>query len=107
MDLIDLARTVSGVEPDLAAMWRTGEARRHAALATLVREWARAGKLARAIPARTATDLLWTIAGPEVFRMLVIERGWSGRRRVDALAAMLGSALLEGGTAYRSTVTTR
>src|SRR6185437_3259679 len=26
-DLIDLARTVSGVEPDLAVMWRTGETR--------------------------------------------------------------------------------
>jgi hypothetical protein len=45
-DLIDLARTVSGVEPDLAATWRAGEQRRYDANAQLVGERARAGALA-------------------------------------------------------------
>ena len=94
MDLIDLARTVSGVEPDLASMWRTGEERRHAAVSALVREWARAGLLASGVSPRTATDLFWAMAGPDVFRLLVVERGWTGRRRVDRLAATLEEALL-------------
>ena len=41
-DLITIARTVSGTEPDLAALWKEGEARRHrAATAALCRARAR------------------------------------------------------------------
>lgn len=92
-DLIDLARTVSGVEPDLALMWRTGEERRYRAQAALVDEWVRAGRLSAAA-ARGAHDLLWALTGPDVFRLLVIERRWSHRRRAETLARLLELALL-------------
>lgn len=94
LDLIDLARTVSGVEPDLAAMWREGEARRHRADAAIVAEWERRGALAPGLSAGAATDLLWAFTGPDVFRLLVVERRWSRRRRIDALARTLEGVLL-------------
>lgn len=82
-DLIDIARTVSGVEPDLQAMWHEGEARRHRAQAKLVGEWERAGVLAPGLNTREATDILWALSGPDVFRLFVVERRWS-RRRFEA-----------------------
>jgi AcrR family transcriptional regulator len=93
-DLIDLARTVSGVEPDLARMWRAGEQRRYEANSNLVAAWARAGALRSGLSARAATDLLWALSGPDGFRLLIKERGWSERSRVERLSRMLELMLL-------------
>ena len=92
-DLIELARTVSGVEPDLALMWRTGERRRYRANASLIDQWVRAGRLSAGAAAHQAHDLLWTLTGPDVFRLLVLERHWSHTRRVQIVARLLESAL--------------
>lgn len=92
-DLIDLARTVSGVEPDLAVMWRTGEDRRYRAHAALIDEWVRAGRLQSGSAARSAHDLLWALTGPDVFRLLVVERRWSQQRRLETVARLLECVL--------------
>ena len=96
IDLIDIARTVSGVEPDLGAMWREGEGRRHEALSALVAAWDRAGLLLPGATTREATDLLWALSGPDVFRLLVVERRWSRRRFETWVAAMAERALFGG-----------
>ncbi len=88
-DLIEIARTVSGAEPDLGAMWREGEGRRHRAVAALAGEWDRAGALAPGLTVRTATDIWWALGGPDVFRLFVVERGWSRRRYEAWLTATL------------------
>lgn len=97
-DLIDLARTVSGVEPDLERMWQAGEQRRYKANSQLVSEWARSGALRPGLSARTATDLLWALGGPDTFRLLIKERGWSERRRVERLSNMLELMLFNDST---------
>jgi AcrR family transcriptional regulator len=93
-ELIDLARTVSGVEPDLERMWEAGEQRRYEANSRLVAEWARAGALRPGLSARAATDLLWAVGGPDTYRLLVNERGWSERSRIERLTRMLEPMLL-------------
>jgi TetR/AcrR family transcriptional regulator, regulator of autoinduction and epiphytic fitness len=92
-DLIQIARTVSGVEPDLQVMWNEGESRRHRAAAGLVAEWEAAGVLAPGLSARAATDLMWALSGPDAFRLLVTERGWSQDRFEERIAAMLAAEL--------------
>jgi AcrR family transcriptional regulator len=82
-DLIEIARTVSGTEPDLAAMWREGERRRYEAQGKLMAVWRRAGALVDGLTQRKATDLLWALSGPDVFRLFVVERGWS-RQQLQA-----------------------
>lgn len=96
-DLIDLARTVSGVEPDLARMWEAGEQRRYEANSKIVEGWARSGALRPGLSARAATDLLWALSGPDNFRLLIKERGWSERSRIERLARMLELMLLRAG----------
>ncbi len=93
-DLIRIARSVSGVEPDLREMWAEGEGRRHRAATTLVGEWAEAGVLAPGVTPEEATDLLWALGGPDTFRLLATERGWGVERFVDRITSLLADALL-------------
>lgn len=93
IDLIEIARTVSGVEADLQAMWHEGEARRYRAQSAMVAEWARAKALRPNLAAREASDELWALSGPDVFRLFVIERGWSKPRFEKWLFATLERAL--------------
>lgn len=97
IDLIEIARTVSGAEPDLAAMWTEGEDRRYRAIATVVADWQRAGALKPGMTKRAAIDLFWALGGPDTFRLLVIERGWSRRHFETEVVAMLERALFREG----------
>jgi AcrR family transcriptional regulator len=91
--LIDIARTVSGVEPDLRAFWTEGEARRYRNSSELVAEWAAASALAPGITAKQATDIWWALGGPDVFRLFIVERRWSRKRFEEWLAATLEQLL--------------
>lgn len=93
--LIDIARTASGVEPDLGEMWREGESRRHRAQAGMISEWAQLSALAPGLSAHEATDILWGLSGPDMFRLFVIERRWSRARYERWLVATLERALLK------------
>ncbi len=53
-----------------------------------------ASSLAPGMSARTATDLLWTFSNEELYRELVVERGWSADRFQQWLATTLRDQLL-------------
>ena len=93
IELIEIARTVSGVEPDLAAMWSEGEDRRYRSVSATVDAWRRAGALRDDLSVRDAIDIFWALGGPDMYRLLVVERRWSRRHYeawlTDALAAAL------------------
>jgi hypothetical protein len=92
-DLIELARTVSGVEPDLGAMWQEGETRRLRRYTELTAEWERAGALAPGLTAAAARDIAWAMGGPDMFRLFVLERRWSPTRYQDWLGDTLEGLL--------------
>jgi hypothetical protein len=50
--------------------------------------------LADDVNEREAADLLWALIGPDVFRLLVVERGWSRKRLEHWQAATLEHAVL-------------
>ena len=94
-DLIDIARSVSGIEPDLRAFWQEGEARRHRGTSELVAEWEATGALAPGVTAKQATDIMWALGGPDVFRLFTVERQWSRKRFREWLGATLELLLFE------------
>lgn len=96
-DLIGIARTVSGVEPDLRDMWEEGEARRYRTVSKLVAEWQAAGALAPGLSRARAGDLLWALSGPDVYRLFVVKRRWS-KTRFEAWLVSTLEGLLFGGT---------
>lgn len=93
-ELIEVARAASRFEPDLAAMWREGESRRYRGQGALLKEWARRGSLARDLTVHQATDVMWALTGPDVYRLFVVERGWSHAQLQRWLVSTLEPLLL-------------
>jgi AcrR family transcriptional regulator len=97
IELIDLARTVSGVEQDLGAMWAEGEGRRYRAEAAQMAQWEKEGALAPEVSVPEAIDIWWALSSPDVFRLFVVERRWNRERFEAWLADRLELALFGPG----------
>ena len=54
----------------------------------------RRGALRAGVSRRQARDVLWTLNSPELYELLVLERGWSARRYGQWVAEQLAAALL-------------
>ena len=52
------------------------------------------GALLKALTLVEARDILWTFTGRDIYRMLVVERGWSSDRYEKWLAELLATSLL-------------
>ena len=93
LDVLEILRGAGSAEPDLAEVWREGERRRRQGQAPLVRAWSAAGALRTDLSVKAAADILWALTGPDVFRLVVVESGWSARRYAGWLVETLQSAL--------------
>ncbi|GAC1658707.1 MAG: TetR/AcrR family transcriptional regulator [Candidatus Dormibacteraceae bacterium] len=75
--------------PELLAAWRQSHGNRHARLSTVLKPI-----LGRRD--RTFVDTVWALGSPEIYRLLVTERGWSPRKferwLADSLVAIYGGA---------------
>jgi AcrR family transcriptional regulator len=60
------------------------------------------GALAPGLTREQARDVVWTLISPEVYRLLVLERGWSAAMYERWLGDTLRAALLPGDTAFRT-----
>lgn len=100
-DIISIHRQAARADPQFAAEYRKVLDNRARHFAEFVNDLRH--HLARDIDTRTATDLLWTLSTEELWRELVDERGWSGSRYQEWLAATLVDQLLEVPTAARRT----
>lgn len=88
----DLMRGAGVVAPELSTLERDREARRYDAQKPLIGYLAEHGYLRRDVPAAAARDILWTLTGRDIYRMLVSERGWSP----DQYEGWLGDQLVAG-----------
>ena len=88
-DVIEILRGAGTSDPDLADAWREGESRRRPGQAELVRRWAEAGALHPGLTTREATDVLWAMTGPDVYRLFVVENRWSNSRYQQWLTQLL------------------
>jgi len=75
-DLIEIARSASRAEADLEALWEEGEARRLKGQKPIVHAWANSGILREGLQESDALDILWSLTGPDHYRLMVTERRW-------------------------------
>jgi len=75
-DLIEVARSAGSMDPDLAALWIEGEQRRLRGMTPVVHSWAVARALRKRLSERDTLDILWSLMGPDNYRLFVTERGW-------------------------------
>ncbi len=83
-----------GLTGELTDVIRTREEIRLASLSGVIEALSAASALARYPDPAVAHDLLWSLTGHEMYRRLVIERGWSPDRYEAELGELLVRALL-------------
>jgi AcrR family transcriptional regulator len=86
-EVIAMYQEAARTDPRVAAVWRQVMSRREAAVSEMLGSLT--GRLRRGLKVRQALDLYvaWTL--PEVYRTLVLERGWSRSRYENWLAELL------------------
>jgi len=93
-DVMEIIRNAAAEEPELAELWRTIQAKFYKEQHSVIRVLAGNGCLRANLTTTAATDLLWTLNHPNLFHLLVVERGWKPDRYQRWLATTLRQQLL-------------
>ena len=88
----ELMRGASAIAPSLM---REKERMRFERQAPLVDYLVRMKALRAGLNSTAARDILWTLTSSEIYRNLVVDRGWSSQRYEDWLGNLLAAALLK------------
>jgi AcrR family transcriptional regulator len=75
--LLRVIRSAAEVDADGAALWQLIQSDFHSNQRALIDTLASRGGLREGLDAVTATDILWTLNHPNVWLLLVVDRGWS------------------------------
>lgn len=84
----------AGNDPEAHALLDEVTAQRRRGQRMIARSLARGGALRAGLRERDAADIVHGLASPELYRLLVIERGWSTARYERWLTDVLGDQLL-------------
>ncbi|OBG95769.1 TetR family transcriptional regulator [Mycobacterium sp. E3251] len=88
-----LARDGAASSPDAAEVWKQIRDETLTGMTMFASDLARTGQLR--VSARQARDILWTYHAPELYELLVLERGWSATRYGKFVARAWIDALLD------------
>ncbi|BBY04480.1 TetR family transcriptional regulator [Mycobacterium seoulense] len=88
-----LARDGAASSPDAANVWKQIRDETLTGMTMFASDLAGTGQLR--VSARQARDILWTYHAPELYELLVLERGWSATRYGKFIAQAWIAALLE------------
>ncbi len=90
----ELLRGAGVVAPELARLEQERERIRYEREEAMILSLREAKRLRPGLSYRAARDILWTLTGSDVYRMLVRERAWSSQKYQDWLADTLVRSLL-------------
>ena len=86
-------RDAASTDPEVAEAWQQSMAIKYETQLAMVRAIRRAD-LKPGLTYAQAADLLWTLASPETYDLLVLQRGWPAGRFTRWLAEALAASLL-------------
>lgn len=86
---------VSILDPVFKKLEIERENRRYERLQESITHLAKENALAPGINQKKAHDIFWALTGRDLYRMLVIERGWSSQEYEDWLANLLAKTVLK------------
>jgi AcrR family transcriptional regulator len=89
-----LARDAAAADSAAADVWRQIRQETLNAMALFARNLAETGRLK--VSTKEARDVLWTYHAPELYELLVLERGWTAKRYARFAATAVTAALLAG-----------
>jgi AcrR family transcriptional regulator len=82
-------------DPEAAALLAEYARQRHEGQRQIARSLARSGALRANLRPREAEDIVHALMSPELYRLLVVDRGWAPKRYTEWLSATLADQLLE------------
>lgn len=94
---MDLFRGASVLAPELKQLEIEREQRRYKRQEEGVKKMAMEKSLIDGLELSKARDILWAFTGRDMYRLFVIERGWTSREYEKWLAQLLEKTLLEEG----------
>jgi AcrR family transcriptional regulator len=92
-DVYRILASAASSDPEAAALFAEYQRQRGAGQARITRSLARARALRPGLRQRDAADLVHALASPELYRLLVVDRGWAPERYQTWLAAILTDQL--------------
>jgi AcrR family transcriptional regulator len=81
-------------DPEAAELLALARHQRHTGQSRIARQLAERGALADGLPEADAADIVYALFSPELYRILVVERGWQAERFGNWLSTALRGALL-------------
>jgi AcrR family transcriptional regulator len=90
--VFEILRTASAVEPEMATVFAQMDRYRWQNMHTYAKWFAARGPLR--VPTKKAGDIIWTLASPDVARMLCDDLGWTKDQHARWLAHTLTATLL-------------
>ncbi|MFB7716355.1 TetR/AcrR family transcriptional regulator [Nocardia sp. NPDC056100] len=94
MSLLDVMRVTAAVDPEVGAFLATAERGRYDGPAHITPELAAKGALRQDLTAERAADIMYALTAYDVYRSLMVDRGWSATDTERWVAETLASALL-------------
>ena len=88
-------RAAAHADPEARELWHVITEERRTAATGLVRRLAERNALLDGLDRQSASDILWVLNDPGLYRLLVMERGWTERRFRTWLTNAMQTQLLE------------
>lgn len=89
-----VARTAAEIDLEMKEVWEHIASRRLFGMGILATNLSDGGHLRRGVSKKEAQDVLWAYTSPELYQLMVLIRGWSGRRYRNWVFRSLVDALL-------------
>src|SRR4051812_13179050 len=93
--VLEVIRSAAVIDPDIDALWQRIQREFHANQRVIVEALDAKQALHPRIDVRRATDILWTLNHPNVWQLLVGERGWTAEQHEQWFADAACSQLLK------------
>lgn len=91
---MSLFRGAAVIAPEFRELEKEREMRRYDRQEVTIKAMVKERSLAKGLGAAKARDILWALTGRDLYRMLVVEQGWSSDAYEKWVAKMLANALL-------------
>jgi len=92
--MMDVIRDAASSDPEIAALWARIQTEFHDNQRAIVQSLADKDALAVGLDVAGATDILWALNHPNLYTLLVGQRGWSADRYERWLTELLRTQLL-------------
>lgn len=91
---MEVFRGASVLSPEFKELEKEREVRRHERQEMTIRAMVKENSLSKGVSVDKARDILWAFTGRDLYRMLVIEQGWTSEEYEKWLAKLLVKTLL-------------